>query len=199
MSKTVVWFKNLSRVGQVSVISSLAVGGLFMASAMSPPPATINEQSSASTAQVEVKKEPVITTKVETETQPIEFSKKTIEDGSAVKGTTTIRTAGVAGIKTITYTITLTDGVETDRKTSEAITTAPIEEVTAIGTYVAPTLVPKVSSTCDPNYSGCVPIASDVDCAGGSGNGPAYAYGPINVIGVDIYDLDRDGNGLACE
>jgi len=23
-------------------------------------------------------------------------------------------------------------------------------------------------------YSGCVPIASDVDCAGGSGNGPAY-------------------------
>jgi hypothetical protein len=25
---------------------------------------------------------------------------------------------------------------------------------------------------CDPNYSGCVPIASDVDCAGGRGNAP---------------------------
>jgi hypothetical protein len=53
--------------------------------------------------------------------------------------------------------------------------------------------------TCDPNYSGCVPIASDVDCAGGSGNGPAYVAGPIRVVGSDIYDLDRDGDGIACE
>ena len=55
------------------------------------------------------------------------------------------------------------------------------------------------SGGCDPNYSGCVPIASDVDCAGGSGNGPAYVSGPIRVTGTDKYDLDRDGNGIACE
>lgn len=55
------------------------------------------------------------------------------------------------------------------------------------------------SNKCDPNYSGCVPIASDVDCAGGSGNGPEYIKGPVNVIGTDIYDLDRDGDGIACE
>lgn len=55
-------------------------------------------------------------------------------------------------------------------------------------------------SECDPNYSGaCVPIASDVDCASGSGNGPAYVQGPVTVIGTDIYDLDRDGNGTGCE
>ncbi|MCV7030254.1 hypothetical protein [Mycobacterium sherrisii] len=54
--------------------------------------------------------------------------------------------------------------------------------------------------SCDPNYSGaCVPIASDVDCAGGSGNGPAYVKGPVRVIGKDIYGLDRDGNGIGCE
>jgi len=52
---------------------------------------------------------------------------------------------------------------------------------------------------CDPNYSGCVPIASDVDCAGGPGNGPAYVKGPIRVIGTDIYKLDGDGDGIACE
>ncbi len=52
---------------------------------------------------------------------------------------------------------------------------------------------------CDPNYSGCVPIASDVDCAGGSGNGPAYVRGPIQVIGRDIYGLDNDHDGIACE
>ncbi len=52
---------------------------------------------------------------------------------------------------------------------------------------------------CDPNYSGCVPIASDVDCAGGDGDGPAYVSGPIRVIGRDIYHLDGDGDGIACE
>jgi uncharacterized protein YceK len=55
------------------------------------------------------------------------------------------------------------------------------------------------TSGCDRNYSGCVPVASDVDCAGGSGNGPAYVQGPIRVTGRDIYGLDRDGNGIACE
>lgn len=58
---------------------------------------------------------------------------------------------------------------------------------------------PPPAPACDPNYSGCVPIASDVDCAGGTGNGPAYVRGPVSVIGNDIYDLDRDGNGIACE
>lgn len=56
------------------------------------------------------------------------------------------------------------------------------------------------ATSCDPNYSGaCVPIASDVDCARGSGNGPAYVRGPVYVIGSDIYDLDRDGDGVGCE
>jgi hypothetical protein len=57
----------------------------------------------------------------------------------------------------------------------------------------------KTSPQCDPNYSGCVPIASDVDCAGGGGNGPAYVKGPVTVIGRDIYGLDRDGDGIGCE
>lgn len=56
-----------------------------------------------------------------------------------------------------------------------------------------------ISPECDPNYSGCVPIASDVDCAGGSGDGPAYVKGPVKVIGKDIYRLDRDGDGIGCE
>lgn len=54
-------------------------------------------------------------------------------------------------------------------------------------------------SGCNSNYSGCVPNASDVDCAGGGGNGPEYVRGPIRVIGTDIYGLDRDGDGIACE
>lgn len=62
------------------------------------------------------------------------------------------------------------------------------------------TAAPVRATECDPNYGGaCVPIASDVDCAGGNGNGPAYVTGPAYVIGTDIYKLDRDGDGVACE
>jgi chemotaxis protein histidine kinase CheA len=59
---------------------------------------------------------------------------------------------------------------------------------------------PAAPSGCDPNYAGaCVPIASDVDCAGGSGNGPAYVRGPVTVIGSDIYGLDSNHDGVGCE
>jgi hypothetical protein len=53
---------------------------------------------------------------------------------------------------------------------------------------------------CDPNYSGaCLkPGSPDYDCAGGSGDGPDYT-GPVQVVGSDPHDLDRDGDGAACE
>lgn len=40
---------------------------------------------------------------------------------------------------------------------------------------------------------------SDYDCLGGGGNGPYYVKGPFVLTGPDIYDLDRDGDGIACE
>jgi hypothetical protein len=58
---------------------------------------------------------------------------------------------------------------------------------------------PKKTVSCHSGYSGCLnPSASDYDCAGGSGNGPYYT-GPVAVYGSDPYDLDRDGDGMACE
>jgi hypothetical protein len=55
-------------------------------------------------------------------------------------------------------------------------------------------------SNCDPNYAGaCLrPNVRDYDCARGSGDGPYYT-GRVRVIGNDHYDLDRDGDGVACE
>lgn len=55
------------------------------------------------------------------------------------------------------------------------------------------------SDDCTPGYDPCVPIASDVDCAGGSGNGPVYVQGPIRVTGSDPYRLDSDHDGIGCE
>ncbi len=60
---------------------------------------------------------------------------------------------------------------------------------------------PPVETNCHPSYLGaCLATnAGDYDCAGGSGNGPNYVRGPIQVVGPDVFDLDRDGDGIGCE
>ncbi|WP_193611818.1 PASTA domain-containing protein [Nocardioides lijunqiniae] len=58
---------------------------------------------------------------------------------------------------------------------------------------------PPPPSNCTSGYRPCLTPSSDYDCAGGSGDGPEYAYGPIYIDGSDPYDLDRDGDGVACE
>ncbi len=78
---------------------------------------------------------------------------------------------------------------------STKIATAPPTQTRA----PAPRPTPPAPAGCHANYSGCVPIASDVDCEGGSGNGPAYVSGPIRVTGSDVYGLDSDNDGVACE
>ncbi len=134
---------------------------------------------------------PTVETRTETKTQPIRHAERTVKDPSLAKGKRVVRTRGVDGVRTLTYQVTLTDGVSTGRKLVRSVVTRqPVTQVVAVGT--------KQQRECDPNYGGCVPIASDVDCAGGNGNGPAYVTGPLRVIGTDIYDLDRDHDGYAC-
>ncbi|RSM74288.1 hypothetical protein DMB66_01400 [Actinoplanes sp. ATCC 53533] len=127
------------------------------------------------------------------QTKSLRYGTREVDDDELVEGKTKVRVKGVNGVQTITYEITLTDGKETARKkVSSVVTRKPVTKVIAVGTKQA-------DDGCDPNYTPCVPIASDVDCAGGSGNGPAYVEGPIRVIGGDPYDLDRDGDGVACD
>ena len=55
---------------------------------------------------------------------------------------------------------------------------------------------------CTPGYSPCLPLGpSDYDCAGGSGNGPAYTEPGVvyQVSGSDPYGLDADNDGRGCE
>jgi endonuclease YncB( thermonuclease family) len=64
----------------------------------------------------------------------------------------------------------------------------------------APVAASPPAADCHPSYVGaCLdPYAEDYDCEGGSGNGPLYT-GPVRVVGPDDFDLDRDGDGSACE
>lgn len=143
------------------------------------------------------------------EESPIPFEKTTIDDPQLDQGTTTVTTIGVNGIMVTKYRVTLVDDKEVTREAvGEIVRLEPVAEVTTVGSRVppspppAPAPVPLIQQNggCDSNYAdACVPIASDVDCAGGSGNGPAYVQGPVRVVGSDIYDLDRDGDGIACD
>ncbi|WP_239314127.1 G5 domain-containing protein [Plantactinospora mayteni] len=164
--------------------------------AESPAPATPSLSPSVSAGDASEPASPTPTPTVEkrrvTETRSIPFGERTVQDSSLAKGKRKVRTAGVKGSKTLTYEVTYVNGEQTGKKlVDEVVTRRPVTQVVAVGT--------KETRRCDPNYSGCVPIASDVDCAGGSGNGPAYVSGPVRVIGNDIYDLDRDGDGYGCD
>jgi resuscitation-promoting factor RpfB len=125
----------------------------------------------------------------------IAYPTRTVLDGTLAQGETRLRTAGVTGVRTRTYEIVPAGGVEVARKLIRSVVTRPpVAKVVAVGTKVTP-----ADDGCDPNYTPCVPIADDVDCAGGRGNGPAYVTGPVQVVGDDIYDLDRDGDGIGCQ
>ena len=140
-----------------------------------------------------VVRQPKVETKTVTETQQIPFQEKRVNDANLAKGSTKVQTNGVAGVKKLTYQVTYTDGVQTGKRlVSEQVTKQPVTKVVLVGT--------KAVEQCHPSYEWvCVPFASDVDCAGGRGDGPAYVRGPVKVVGPDVYDLDRDGDGIACE
>ena len=92
--------------------------------------------------------------------------------------------------------------------TAAAVAAAPVAAAPVVAApttratvAVTPTTVAG-SSGCHPSYAGaCVPTGfSDVDCGGGSGNGPGYISAKnFQVVGPDVYDLDADGDGIACE
>lgn len=70
----------------------------------------------------------------------------------------------------------------------------------SVGSLRTQGVVPPPTPSCHPSYTGaCLNrYASDYDCAGGSGNGPYYT-GRVIVVGPDVFDLDRDGDGVGCE
>jgi hypothetical protein len=189
----------------VGVALVLLVSGCAAQNGGSPQPAAVDTQATSQAPTPTPTPTPVTTTKLVLVDEPLPFGATTVNDPYTAVGTQKVTTAGVAGVRTKTYRVTLRDGVEVGRAlTANVVSRPPIDQVTTVGTLqpappAGAPAPPAGASGCDPNYSGCVPIASDVDCAGGSGNGPAYVQGPVRVIGTDIYGLDRNGDGVACE
>lgn len=191
----------------VGAVAALGIGGGLAPKKVEPTALEFaSESEQQSPSPTATTRAPVVKTEDVVVTESVPFEATTIDDPNLAAGTTQVTTVGAAGTRTITYRVTTTDGRETKRiVVSDVVTVPPVSQVTSNGTYVepppaAPVPFADAGSGCDGNYAGaCVPIASDVDCAGGSGNGPAYVSGPVTVVGSDIYDLDRDGDGIACD
>lgn len=190
-----------SEVGQPVAIASITPVATPASQPATTPPAITSTPTTTPTAAptpTAAVKTPTTTTRKVFEYRTIPFKKKTVTDDSLPKGEKTIRTKGANGTRKLTYEVTYLDGVQTTKHLlRQDVSKQPRTQVTAVGTKVDE----PESSGCDPNYSGaCVPIASDVDCSGGSGNGPAYVRGPVYIVGEDIYGLDgNDNDGIGCE
>jgi hypothetical protein len=185
------------------VVLTVALAGLAGCSKDEDPAGTVSTGAmSAAVAQPVVAvasddggEEPEVTYERERKTFTIANRTVTRQTATLKKGVTKIAQRGRPGLRVKVFRVTLEDGVEVDRKlVSDSVRRKPVNKIVLKGTKE-----PQPTRQCDPNYGGCVPIAYDVDCAGGSGDGPAYVSGPVQVIGSDIYDLDRDGDGWGCD
>ena len=131
----------------------------------------------------------------------IQFSTDVIATSALDKGVTQLQQAGHPGVRVKVVRVTTKNGDVLKRDVvNKFVARQPVDRIVLRGTRVEPKPKPEPASNCDSNYAGaCVPIASDVDCGGGEGDGPEYVSGPVRVVGSDVYDLDNDGDGVACD
>jgi hypothetical protein len=129
--------------------------------------------------------------------EPEEQVETSSSSSTSEQTTTTARRTTTTAATTTTEPPTTTTAPPPPTTQPPPPTTAPPPPTTA-PPPPPPTVAPAPASNCHPSYSPCVPYASDVDCEGGSGDGPVYT-GPVQVTGSDPYGLDNDGDGAGCE
>ncbi len=114
-----------------------------------------------------------VTTKLVTKEVPIPFTTTTTDDATLTKGTTKVKTAGVNGVSTETWTQTLNDGqVVSEEKTSSVVTKAAVNQVTLNGTKV-PVTTPATTTTTTSSSNGTGPTSG---AATGNSCGASYYW-----------------------
>jgi len=88
---------------------------------------------------------PTVEVKEESKTEEVAFQSTKSTDATLPVGEEKVIRAGVKGVRTIVWTVTYTNGVETSRTVkSDAVTTPAVDELIAVGSYVAPPTTPPV-------------------------------------------------------
>jgi endonuclease YncB( thermonuclease family) len=91
-------------------------------------------------------------------------------------------------------------GLWKDCPGTQLVPTKAITTYKAVGSPVptpvsSPVTAPSVTTGCDPNYAGCIPLyPPDLNCS----DIKALGLAPVTVIGKDPHRLDGDGDGKAC-
>jgi hypothetical protein len=116
-------------------------------------------------------------------------------EASAIRN---LKNAGFKVKKTTQKRTTGQDGVALSQSRRGGTRARPNSVVRIVISNVERSPDAGATRNCTPGYSPCLPPALDYDCSDGKGNGPEYT-GPVRVTGSDPYDLDRDGDGKACE
>ena len=107
---------------------------------------TITTPAVDEVVEVGTKKAAVVTTKEETKTEEVAFQTKEVPNAELPEGSRQVKATGKKGVRTIVYTVTYTDGVETGREVkSNTITTPAVDEIVEVGTkkVVAPVVTTK--------------------------------------------------------
>ena len=170
------WFAKLTKYSKVALVTAGVFGLTATATAgHNPAPTILNTtpaKSSSAQSQDKVEHKTLTTTEV------VPFTSTNIENNSLTKGSTKVLTPGINGVLTHTFDITYTNGTETSRtEVSNNVTTAPVNEVVTVGTYVAPvqlscpngTYVNSAGNTvCSPYESPGAPSGATAQCVDGS-------------------------------
>lgn len=126
----------IARISATGII--IAIGTLIGFSSPDTQTAS-NQTASKLSTSTSTPTEPKIEAKTETSTRTIPYETIYVDSNTLEKGKTEVTTTGVDGIETITYEVTYTNGIETNRKTLKTETTkSPVSEVVTRGTYVPP-------------------------------------------------------------
>jgi hypothetical protein len=174
------WLRSLSRalVGEIAIVVLILGGSIGAVAAPSSaqdaasthtPTATSSVSASAAkTHRATPSPSPTATvvTKTVQTTDPVGFDTQDVNDPTLLQGQTTVRTPGVNGVRTHTYQVTYTDGVETGQtEISNQVTQQPVAQVVAHGTKVAPAPAPTPTQPVQAPTQNC-PSGTYVNSAG---------------------------------
>ncbi len=97
---------------------------------------------------------PVVSVKEETKTEEVAYQVVKSTDATLPTGQEKVTRPGIKGVRTIVYTVTYTNNVETARTVkSDSVTTPVINELVSVGSYVEPPVTPPVVPLPEPGES----------------------------------------------
>lgn len=181
LGKLKTWFTALSTAGKVGVVAGASIIGLAAASPNTSTNTPTPQLKASTDTQAATTCESTIT--YSSETQTVAYASSTVDDNSINQGQSKITTVGVNGEKELKHKITKYSPsgckADSDEVVSTAVTKQPVNQVTAVGTYVAPAPAPTDcpngtyvnsagNTVCSPYNSPSAPAGATAQCVDGT-------------------------------